>query len=126
MKGDPETLAEFSGTCKTIKEKLKINGFSFRPVTESEVTSVILNLPTNKGRVSNDIRISRLKQSVHVYYPKLTKIVSFWTTLQKTMFSDIINLEIIPFRIKDDKRNKEIYKPTSIAGIWNQRFSDFY
>ena len=42
------------------------------------------------------------------------------------MFSDIINLEIIPFRIKDDKRNKEIYKPTSIAGIWNQRFSDFY
>ena len=42
------------------------------------------------------------------------------------MFSDIINLEIIPFRIKDDKRNKEIYKPTSIAGIWNQHFSDFY
>ena len=77
MKGDPETLAEFSGTCKTIKEKLKINGFSFRPVTESEVTSVILNLPTNKGRVSNDIRISRLQPSVHVYSPKLTKIVSF-------------------------------------------------
>ena len=53
-------------------------------------------------------------------------LVSFLTTLQKTMFSDIINFEIIPCRIKDDKTNKESYKPTSIAGIWNQRFSDFY
>lgn len=76
LKGDPETFAEFRRTCKAIKEKFKIDNFSFRPFTENEFTNVTPNLPTNKAGISNDIPIYILKQFVHVHCLKLTKIMN--------------------------------------------------
>ena len=76
MKKDPETLAEFSGICKAIKEKFKYDHFSFKPFTENEVTNVILKLPKNKASLSNDISKPILKQFGYFYCPKFTKTMN--------------------------------------------------
>lgn len=61
LKKDFETLAEFSGICKAIKEKFKDDNFSVKISTEKELI-VILKLPTWKASVSNEIATSILNQ----------------------------------------------------------------
>ena len=62
LKKDFETLAEFSGICKAIKEKFKDDNFSVKTSTEKELINVILKLPTWKASVSNEIATSILNQ----------------------------------------------------------------
>ena len=76
MKKEPKALADFGEICEAIKEKFKNDYFPFEPFTEKEVTNVILELPTNKASLSDDIPISISKQSVHVQCTKLTSVMS--------------------------------------------------
>lgn len=121
LKGDPETFAEFRRTFKAIKEKFKIDNFSFRPFTGNEFTNVTPNLPTNKAGISNDIPIYILKQFVHVHCPKLTKIMN--NCFLKKMFSgDIINAKMIPCCKNYNKGNKENYRSISILSNFSKIF----
>ena len=103
-------------------------------------TNVILKLPTDKVSVSNNIPISILKQSAHIYYSELSTIMN--DCLRNKMFPGILkNAKITPSHKKDDKGNKKNYRPVSIlsnflklferlilsylAVIWNRRFPDF-
>ena len=106
-------MAGFGEICEAIKEKFKDDYFPFEPFTEEEVTNVILELPTNKASLSDDIPISISKQSVHVQCTKLTSVMS--NRLKKKTFLDILkNAQITPCHAirrvtKDNKGTKENY-----------------
>ena len=89
--------------------------------TNNKVANVILKLASKKASVSNNIPISILKQSVHIYYSKLTKIMN--DCLKTKCFLTLIkNAQITPCHKKDDKGNKENYRLVSILADFSKVF----
>ena len=70
------TNLENEESCTKIKENFGKQIFSFETVSKENVLNLIKEPPGNKVTVSNDIRVSVLKESISVYYEKLTDIFS--------------------------------------------------
>ena len=63
-------------SCKKIQENFDNENFSFETVSRKDVLNLIKELPGNKATVSNDMPVSRLKESITAYNEKLTDIFS--------------------------------------------------
>ena len=70
------TNLENEESCTKIKGNFGKQIFSFETVSKENVLNLIKEPPGNKVTVSNDIRVSVLKESISVYYEKLTDIFS--------------------------------------------------
>ena len=68
--------------------------FSFETVFKKDVLNLIKELPGNKATVSNDISVSELKESISVYYKKLTNI--FNNCISGTFSQILKKAEVIP------------------------------
>ena len=104
-----------------IKTKFGKENFSFKIFTEDAVANVIKNLPTGKASVSNDIPVSIMKETIDAYCPKLTQIMDdCW---KNNFFPDKLkNVEITPCFKKEDKGEKETYRPVSMLSNFSKVF----
>ena len=68
--------------------------FSFETVFKKDVLNLIKELPGNKATVSNDISVSELKESISVYYKKLTNILN--NCISGTFSQILKKAEVIP------------------------------
>ena len=104
-----------------IKTKFGKENFSFKAFNEDTVANAIKNPPAGKACVSNDIPASIMKETSHAYWSKLMQVMH--NCLKNNFFPDVIkNAEITPCFKKEDKSEKENYRPVSILSNFSKAF----
>ena len=108
-------------SCKKIKENFGNETFSFETISKIDVLDFIKQLRGNKTSVSNDIPVSVLKESVSVYYEKLTDI--FNNCIRSGTFPEINKKsEVTPVFKKGDLTSKTDYRPVSTVSNFSKIF----
>ena len=104
-----------------IKSKYAIQEiFSVKPVTVKHVENIIKNIPNNKAS-GEEIPLNILKQS-RFTYEMLTDCIND-AIVGENIFPDSLKFaDITPVDKKDEKTNKESYRPVSVLPLISKVF----
>ena len=104
-----------------IKSKYAIQEmFSVKPVTVKHVENIIKNIPNNKAS-GEEIPLNILKQS-RFSYEMLTDCIND-AIVGENIFPDSLKFaDITPVDKKDEKTNKESYRPVSVLPLISKVF----
>ena len=104
-----------------IKSKYTIQEmFSVKPVTVKDVENIIKNIPKNKAS-GGEIPLNILKQS-RFTYEMLTDCIND-AIVGENIFPDSLKFsDITPVHKKDEKTNKENYRPVSVLPLISKIF----
>ena len=107
---------------QSIKSKYdESSKFSFREITEEEISNEILSLNTAKASQQSDIPTNILRINVDLYSFYLQKILN--KCLKKSVFPDAMKVaEVTPVFKKNDRISKENYRPVSILPVISKVF----